>query len=251
MYHNSKKHYLMSVALLGSALLGAQAAQANTTFAGSSILTFTINSITNLNEAHPTDLSGLEILGSFSQPTDEFSLYAITTGDGAVIANNQDVAPFAVTSNFSKTFAVSGSVLDGSVDSYHTGLYNLAFNNIGSDDYAINLTLAYQLNASANDLTAVSNVAVDYYNQNFSISDLATVGAFTLAESLTDKQSVIGSFAPYTFMLNAGSNELISADVVITGNLQAAPVPLPAATWLFLTGLMGVLGFNKHKTKRA
>ena len=251
MYLISKKHFVMSLVLLSGVLLGAQSAQANTTFAGSSVLTFTINSITNLNDAHPTDLSGLQILGSFLQPTDEFSFYANTTGDGAISANNPEVASFAVTSSFSKTFAVSGSVLDGSVDSHHTGLYNLAFNNTGLDDYAIDLTLAYQLNASANDLTAESNVAVDYYNQTFSVSDFATVGAYTLAESLSDTQSVIGSFAPYTFTLNAGSNELVFANVVITGNLQAAPVPLPAATWLFLTGLIGVLGFNKHKTKRA
>ena len=49
MYLKRNKHYLLSAALIGSAILSVPVAQASTSFTSSALLTYTINSITNLN----------------------------------------------------------------------------------------------------------------------------------------------------------------------------------------------------------
>ena len=248
MYLKRNKHYLLSAALIAGAILSVPVTQASTNFLGSAALTFTINSITNLNLAHSSDLSGLEVLGYFDQGNDLTNYYVVNTGDGIVTANNPGIFPTAVTNSFSQIFSVSGSALNGTVDSRHTGLYNLAFTNTGSDTYAIGLTLGYQLNANAAGLNAVNNVALDYFTLNNGYSDYAAVGAFTLADRLSDTQSVSGFFTPINFIVNSNDIELVSADVLITGTLEASPVPVPAAVWFFVSGLLGVLGLNKRRT---
>jgi hypothetical protein len=240
-----KKHGLMCAVLIGGSLLSAQAAQANVTFNSSAALTFTINSITNLNAEHPNDLSGLEVLGSFEQASVLPYFYTITSGDGSVTANNPSVLPPVTVSNsFSHSFAVSGSALNGAVDSYHTGWFNLDFNNTGGDSYNIDLTLDYQLNAEASGLFANSNVALDYGYTGNSFTGSDSVDAFTFAGFPYDTDSLTGSNG-LIFTLGSGSTGSFYADAVITENL--APVPVPAAVWFFASGLLGVIGLNKRK----
>ncbi|OQW74041.1 MAG: hypothetical protein BVN35_11115 [Proteobacteria bacterium ST_bin11] len=45
----------------------------------------------------------------------------------------------------------------------------------------------------------------------------------------------------------SGGNRIWNLDAV---SLQAAPIPLPAAAWSFLSGFMGLLAFCKRKQKR-
>ncbi len=246
MYLKRNKHYLLSIALIAGTILFVPLTQASTTFFGSAALTFTINNITNLNPAHSTDLSGLEVLGYFDQGSDLTNYYVANSGDGAVTANNPGIFPTAVTHSFSQAFTVSGSALNGTVDSRHTGLYNLAFTNTGSDNYAIDLTLSYQLKADTAGLNAVNNVALEYFTLNSGYSNYAAVGAFTLQDRLTDTQSVNGFFTPINFTVNSNDIELVSADVLITGTLEASPVPVPAAVWFFVSGLLAMLGLNKR-----
>ena len=244
MKHSVKEHSLRAAVLMGGTLLSAQAAQANTTFTSSAALTYTINSITNLNGEHPNDLSGLEVTGSFEQPSDY--LYVYTRGDGAVGSNDAGVLPFAVGSSFSHSFAVSGSALNGTVDSYHTGWFKLDFINNGADSYAIDLTLAYQLDTEVNGLLANSHVALDYgYTGNdFVGTDHAE--AFTFEGYSSDTNSVSGS-SGLIFTLDSGASEIVYADAVITGNLESASaIPVPAAVWFFASGLLGFTGLNRR-----
>jgi hypothetical protein len=239
-----KNHGLLCAVLIGGSLLSTQAAEADVTFSSSAALTFTINSITNLNPEHPNDLSGLEVLGSFEQANDPSYFYAVTSGDGAVTANNPSVLPVAVSDSFSHSFAVSGSVLNGTVDSYHTGWFNLDFNNTGSDSYDIDLTLDYQLNAEASGLFANSSVALDYGYTGNSFTGSDRLDAFTFAGFPHDTNNLTGSNG-LIFTLGSGSTNSFFADAVITGTL--APVPVPAAIWFFASGLLGVIGLNKRK----
>jgi hypothetical protein len=53
--------------------------------------------------------------------------------------------------------------------------------------------------------------------------------------------------APFT--LDSVPSKTFYADATINGSLQqASPVPLPAAVWSFLIGLLGILGLKKRKT---
>lgn len=251
MFYKSKTQSVLCAALLGSALLTSQLAQASATFTSSALLTYTINSITNTNSAHPTDLSGLEISAYFDQSKEPTNFYVNTTGDGAVVANNPSVSLDTIATIFSNTFSVSGSATDGSVDSLHTGLYGLMFNNIGIDSYDVNLSLGYQLNSESNGLYATNSVAVDYYTltSNLSGFESGVSSSIIYGGALSDSQALSAVFSPIAFTVASLDTELVGANVAITGTIEATAVPLPAATWLFLSGFMGLLGFNKRKAK--
>ena len=247
MYLKRNKHYLLSAALLVGAILSVPVVQASTSFTSSALLTYTINSITNNNSEHPSDLSDLEISAYFAQSIETTDFYATTTGDGAVVANNPSVSLATITDTFSHNFSVSGSATNGSVDSLHTGLYGLIFNNIGTDSYAVNVSLGYQLASAVNGLLAINNIAVDYYTVTSSLSGFASIGSFTSVDALSDTQTLNNLFTPIAFTVAAGDIEHFAAKVAVTGNIEASAVPLPTATWLFLSGLMAVLGFGKRK----
>ena len=247
MYLKRNKHYLLSAALIAGAILSVPVVQASTSFTSSALLTYTINSITNNNSEHPSDLSGLEISAYFAQSIETTDFYATTTGDGAVVANNPSVSLATITDTFSHDFSVSGNATNGSVDSLHTGLYGLIFNNIGTDSYAVNVSLGYQLASAVNGLLAINNIAVDYYTVTSSLSGFASIGSFTSVDALSDTQTLNNLFTPIAFTVAAGDIEHFAAKVAVTGNIEASAVPLPAATWLFLTGMIALLGLGKRK----
>ena len=251
MFYKRRTQAVLCAALLGSALLTSPFAQASATFTSSALLTYTINSITNTNPAHPTDLSALEISGIFDQGADSTNFYSNTTGDGAVVANNPSVLT-TVTNSFSHEFTVGGSATNGTVDALYTGLYSLMFKNTGNDSYLVDVSLGYQLNSATNNLYATNSVAVDYYTLTSNLSGFDNgVSSSTIdGGALSDSQTLNALFSPIVFTVASLDMELISAKVAITSTIEATAVPLPAATWLFLSGFMGLLGFNKRKAKR-
>jgi len=248
LYRYRFAHPLLALGLV----LTVPASHADTTFSGLATLTFSLNSITNLNPAHPNDLSGLEVFGSFQQATDPSYFYVVTSGDGSVVAVNPSVSvPVAVGSDFSHSFQVSGSAHDGTVDSYHTGWFSLDFNNTGGDSYLIDVSLSYQLDSVADGLFANSSVSLAYGYTGNAFDGTDSVGAGTFDGLPLDAQSKSASTG-LIFTLAAGeSPQTFFADAVITGNLQAAPVPVPAAVWCFGSGLLGIMGIGIKKRNHA
>lgn len=244
------KNRKLLVPWVGLMALGAQNAAANATFNSSASLTYSIVSITNLS--HANQLDGLTISASFTQAeivpyetagfTDSF---VKNSGDGSVIANNPDVSlsPLAG-SLFAHEFAVSGHAGNGSVESHHFGTYSLGFENLTTDSYSIVVSLAYQLNPTASGQLADSHVSIDWYS-----SYSANWGSYFVAAG----GDPVGDPGPvqFSFTLGANASETVNADVAINANLAASPVPLPAAVWTFLAGLLGVLGAKKRKTSPA
>ena len=257
MFIKSKNQYLLGVAVLCSSLLATHTAQASVTFNSSATLTYTINNITNLNSAHPTDLSALAISGYFDQGADAANYYLATTGDGAVIANNPSYSVDPVSSVFGHTFNVSGSAINGTVDSLHTGIFGLLFDNSGTDSFSVNLSLGYQLSAAASGLFATNSIALEY----FTLSDTSVfgstdpLGAYTVdGVTLNDTQTLSGVFNNIIFNVGAFDSanglEILSANVAVTSTIEPAAVPLPGVVWLFLSGLLGVMGFSKLKKSK-
>ncbi len=93
------------------------------------------------------------------------------------------------------------------------------------------------------------------FYENASIDSPLTVQAYRLGDVrsqvmydgsiivATDGLSTLIPFHP-----GAGASKMLSANVATDGNSEASPVPLPAAAWSFLLGLMGILGLKKRKS---
>ncbi|HLF96253.1 MAG TPA: VPLPA-CTERM sorting domain-containing protein [Methylococcaceae bacterium] len=233
------RHLMPVLLALAPAVLWIPSAQAAAAFAGSAALTFTVNRIVNLD--NPGDLTALTVTGSFEQasPPD----YSVTlTGDGSVSDDNPVAGPVSVGSGvFNHTFAVSGSVGNGSVNSSHLGLFGLSFENTGSDGYAIGVTLDYLLDAAILGQYAAGAVDLDFYNEGFSFIGFDHASA-------NDQHT--GSSGEFSFVLNPGEFEALYADVRITGNLEASAVPLPAGLWLLLAGLSAVAVVGRRNGSR-
>jgi len=228
----------LTLCIAGYALLPPTNASASSAFTSYATLTYTINSI--VNNVTPGDLSALVITGSFEQSVAD----SVLTGDGAISDTNPNVGPLTIVGNtFSNTFAVNGSVSNGTVASHHLGNYVLSFVNNGTDDYSINVTLAYTLSADASGEGADSDVTLDYFNADYSFSGYNAVNASVFG---TPTNSVTDS-AIYSFALPGSSYQNYSADVVINGTLQATAVPIPAASWLFISSLAGLIALGKRK----
>lgn len=229
----------LALCVIGLSAFSAGAAQASSAFNADATLTYTINSITNLD--HPGDLSQLEILGSFIQSVASADL----TGDGTVVDNNLDIGPSAIAGSvFAHTFAVSGNVSDGTILSHHLGQFDVSFRNNGQDHYSIGLTLAYQLNANTNGEYADSDVSLDYFNADDTFSGFDAINASVLAQP---QNSTSGSSALYGFTLDPSASQALTAYVAINSHMEATPVPVPAALWMFAPSLLGLFGIAKRK----
>lgn len=237
----------VSLALLaGLGLAATEAANAAASFNSSAALSYSIESIANLS--NPGDLSGLEIFGYFRQidapayPGDEYSQVQIN-GTGSVNANNPDLAAGG---GFSYTFAASGTLVDGTLDAHHLAWYGLEFRNSGSDSYAISLRLDYLLGAAAGSATDSSSVTIDFFNGD------GLWQGYDRADTAFNDLNVVraGSSGLFGFELAAGQTEGLYADVRMDNHLEAAPVPLPAAVWSFLAGVIGMLGLKKRRSEQ-
>ena len=156
--------------------------------------------------------------------------------------------PFGGSASLSQTFAVSGNVNDGSVSSSHLGSSSLVFSNSGSDAYTIDVTLNYQLNAAVSGENADSDVFLDYFNTDYSFENIdpILINATVFGQANATQSGTSGLFS---FTLGPNASAGLYADVTITGNLQASPVPVPGAVWLFGSAVagMGMIGRRKHK----
>jgi len=241
---------LPAVLFAGLSLMGMSGAQASSELASSAKITFTIDNISNLTQPGLINPVDLGIFGSFEQ---DGSSYAYLNGDASINDNNpSELSQFSSLPEliFSHTFAINGSANDGSLESYHLGFYGLSLYNNGlTDTYTVDLGFSYLLSASAAGQNADTDVSIDY----FSDEDLSFVGSDYVTHSniFGFPVSTANNSGTFSITLAPGAAGFYLADVVINGNLTAAPVPLPAAAWLFLAGLLGILGVKKRNNPAA
>ena len=239
---------IMPAGLMLMSMLAVDTSEASSSFNSQATITFTIDSISNAGTAG--GLSGLSILGAFEQAGSPVS-YLSTTGNGSVDANNPAIDSVSVTigNPFVYTFSANGNVSSGTVESGNVGWYNLALNNTSAtDDYKVILTLTYNLVANVSGDFADNDVVLDL----FTFDNPLLGNIFVNANALNSPNAGANGFFPqYTFDVAHNSSVELYADVTIRGNLQAAPVPLPASVWLFLGGLLGIHGLNKRRNTSA
>ncbi len=164
-------------------------------------------------------------------------------GDGTVRADNPSVSvSLGLGEPVLHTFAASGEVNDGRVDARHAGRYVLDLANSSSEVYTVELAWSYRLSAQAlaqGASSASSIVSLDYWQENYSFFDYDLVFA-----DVIQAEAVREGGKPLAFTLPPGANLAFYASLVIESNLEAMPVPVPAALWLFGGVLLGWAGLR-------
>ncbi len=209
-------------------------------------ITYTIESI--VNNSNPGSVTGLEIDGLFSLDSDGSDIY-IPTGSDAVVTplsaiNEKSV--YGVVSSFSHELGVTGNVTDGIADAFYLGVFELFFENESNDTFDIAVSLAYQLNSEVSGQFAINDIQLDYSNDSGDFSS-AVEGVFAVAETPFDVNDIATGSDVYTFTLAPGGFDALFADVIISASLEASPVPVPGAAWLFASALLIPMIKTRHK----
>jgi len=233
-----------------SSVFGIQTAQATSTFSANSFVTITVDSITNT--INTGDYSGLDIYGLFEMAdgmnapgfgqdvTSDGNSYHTFAG-GEI---DSYMGPINAGDSFSQAFSSIGGVNYGSVDSYYQAFGGLEFVNNSSDAFTIEYSLSYNLNAFVAGEFATNTVALEYFN------DLGDIDGYEEATASTQLDVIGQNFSTKSFSLDLGAfeSDMFYADVSINGYAEAiapAPVPVPAAGWLTLSGLVFLRNFRK------
>lgn len=226
--------YSMWLGLLAFTFVLAGNAEASTAFDSQASIGFSIASI-------PTEVSAV---GSFAQTIS----YSFLDGDG-VISDANSNAVFSLGENH--VFAVGGNAglsSGGSVASSHLGGYQFQVtNNSATVSYTIDMQLNYDLAVFTSGEFADSDIVADFSDQAGWLENVYVYAATYDAPA----SGAYGAVVVPSFSLAPGEIKTFYADVVIGGNLYASPVPLPAAAWLFLSGLLGVVGVKKRRITNA
>ncbi|NJA04946.1 hypothetical protein HC024_04195 [Methylococcaceae bacterium WWC4] len=237
---------VLIVAVFALVMAGTNNAAASVTFSSLANLSFSIANI----ETSASDLSDLEFSASFVRLGADFpATFIDLTGDGVVFDTTEEFAtgvkPVQVGTSFSHEFDLAGGVSAGAIDYSQVGWYDVGFNNLGVNSYSITMSYSYSLSTEIVGNDGVTSVGIHYTDSDGLIDQFDEALASSLITGLSSgTKQFSGSF---TFTLDGVSNaKTFYIDLNHSGNLlSAAPVPLPAAAWSFLIGLLGVLGFNK------
>jgi hypothetical protein len=223
-----KNFKYLAFALLGIAISGfGSTAMASVSFQNLSAITFDVDNV----------YAGLVANGSFMQEVDLSG-----NDDGGVVnANNVDVYDLSLGTQHQ--FNVSSNELfAGSIEASYIGKYAFSFENTSSNDYSIQLSVAYDLSTST---TGQDSSLILDFSDDYEYLDQIYLSAAIPGSPSDSANSAIN----YTFNLAAGETTMYYVDITSGANLYAAPVPLPTAAWLFLWGVFGMFGVNKRRMK--
>lgn len=232
--------YLLTVLSLPFWLFSSvQTAHAVSSFNGNVSITYTINSITNLN--NPGSLEGLELNGQFE--LDDGQTFTENYGNaGSSIAHSEWFYGPIEDNVFSRTFSLSGYAGNGEAAASYLAMFGLEFVNNSSDAFDIDVEFAYSLSAEAAGDNAYTEIMMDYWD------DLTGGGDFVELSAYATGNDQLFDSALFQFSLFANETQAILADVGVEGAVSA--VPVPAAIWLFGSALFGMLGTVKFKSRQ-
>ena len=249
---NLKKHLLFTLTLACLAPLASQNAQAAAMFNSYASVTYTIDSITNLtNEG---SFSGLGITGSFELALDQS--FQNITGDGSVTPSflGSGSSPLILGSSYTRQFQLDGVANNGGdVAASYLAQFGLDFENASIDTYAVGLTLSYEISAIATGDNAFTDVTLNYFAEHINASgdfalDKIFIGTDYISATTSDLGTAYLQKSPMiSFILAPNEFESLYVGASISGNLQASPVPVPSALWLFASALLVIPSISKSK----
>jgi len=243
------------VALSGTLALLSNQAVASVAFDSYANINFSVESISVSGGG--TYTGGVSMSGSFMRSGDYFpETWAIKDGDANILDNNPEITavsgPVPVGAGFSHSFALSGNVSSGLVDLNQVGWYDLVFTNSALEVFDVTLNYSFEINTSVVGQEGNTSVSVEYYDDHFDLWSIYDVSASSAQPELSsDGKTITGQFV---FTLNPFTGDpfdnqrSLYVDVGHTAYLSPAPVPVPAAAWLFVSGVFGLMGLNKRKT---
>lgn len=229
---NRKSILLTAATLLLPAL--APSAQASSHYSGGVDFSYTI-SATNRNAGG--DMQSLSIADSFDSGN-----YA-ESASSAASPSYQAFNGLGVLHNVS-LHAQDGIQLGTAVSDYFSQLV-ISFENISldvNDIFDINIDFSYALNAQVGGESADADAGFAYSNENFELDNFD----FAHASNFDVFAEVFG-FDSFGFVLTAGQTENLYFDSSVKGELEATVVPVPAAIWLFGSGVVGLLGMQRNR----
>ena len=231
---------LTAALTLGTLSIGfAPAAMAVSTYDAEASFSLTLSDVTDMTGATVTSGWSVEVDG-FSWGVDLFEF-----GDASASGTTSVIDP-AVSLNIldwiTQTSTASGTATNG--DSWTDALTDL---NIFVDNFsgqALTFSFYYDITAVAMAIgdEAQANATVDMLDDLGFVDILSIAAADAMFGSASADNSQIGSFA---FTLLDGQFNTISGVVDSFGSASA--VPVPAAIWLFGSGLLGLVGIARRK----
>lgn len=236
------------LAVFAGALIMANEAGASVSFSSYANLSVAVNSIVESGTGNAVDYSDLHILGAVVREADVNSAWTNINGGGYVNDARQEIpymeGSIAVGNYFTHAFNLDGTLNDGEMDFNETAYYDVSFvNDSAAHSFDVTLSLSYDLSSQVDGQDGSVSAMMSFFDDT---------GTTLWADTVTAVPGLGGasgmSNVPYTFTIGAGGDiKSFYIDVNHNGILQAAPVPLPAAVWPFMTGLLAMVGMRKRK----
>ncbi|MCK9604894.1 MAG: VPLPA-CTERM sorting domain-containing protein [Methylomonas sp.] len=233
---NRKSTLLTAAIFLLPALTSS--AQASSHYSGNVDFSYTV---TASNRNANGDMQSLSIMDFFNS-----GAYAESAAS-SYAPNYQAFSGLGISHNLSLQ-AQDTIQLGTAVSDYFSNLL-ISFENISldvNDIFDINIDFSYSLTTQASGENADVDATFAYSNENFDLDNFDISHA-----SIYDGFAQAFGVDSFGFVLSAGQTENLYFDSTVTGQLEATVVPVPAAIWLFGSGMAGLLGMQRKRSSKA
>ncbi len=239
---NSDLHTLTAALALGTLSIGfAPAAMAISTYDAAASFSLTLTNVTSSSGTQVTSGWIVEALGDDFGGVDLFE-FGDASASGTTSVINPAVS-LSILDGFTQTSTASGTATDGF--SWTDALTDLDIYVDNSSDQALTFSFDYTIMAvaTATGDEALANATVDMLDDLGFVNILAIASADAQYGPASDDASQIGTFE---FTLLKGEINYITGIIDSAGE-AASVVPVPAAVWLFGSGLLGLVGIARRK----
>lgn len=241
-----KKSLMLGISIFTASTFITQYAEASTAFSGTGEVSITITSITNLSNpgtGYGNDIyySGLTEFDPLNGPYKSGNGSFNPTPTGDLLPTN----PTLVTESFSfqQGLQINGTIINGEMSPYFVGWSEILLDNFSADDYQINYTVNYNLSVLTNEEFSESTfwLTGDGLGLNGDYVDVYSNSQISSSASANDSSAL-------SLVVFGNDSASFYAELGFEGNAIASPVPVPAAIWFMLSGLLALPRFKiKHK----
>jgi hypothetical protein len=238
------KTFILSLSAIALTSFNIQIAEAVSVYTGSANVTINITGISNQSNPgsdYANDLyySGFQKLDPSSGSIINGTGNVTPTFSGDSLPITQTVLP--ATLSLSQSMSINGTVSDGNIDSYYFGTTDITLTNMSTDTYTINYIVDYVLSVETTGEFSEATTSIEGTN-------LGIPGDYTEVYSHSDFSTLVNDSGTSLLSLTLASGEstTFSSALAFSG-YAVATVPVPAAFWLFLSGLMALPRLKKQR----
>jgi len=219
---------------------------AASSYAAAAGYTVTLTGVTDLSDNPVSDLLWDVGVEGIYEPDSSIT----TSGDGFAIANTTSSIDFldyiflGIGQSVSQTVISEGETTNNGTAS-SSASHGVYFQNIGnSSDQTLRYSFDYSIIAAAeatgDEALASASVSITDFG---GVNILAEANADSIFGPIFDDQGTSGSFI---IEVGAGGFTQMFADISSNGSAVSV-IPVPAAAWLFGSGLIGLIGIARRK----